>query len=800
MFEINEFMDGLDRLYQEGRIDRVEPYLLSGLEKAGPQNKEAALVMLNDLMGYYRAVSRHEDMQRCAEQVLELISALGLEGTVNHGTSLLNIATGLRAAGKYPQAETAYQQAQQIFEARLSGPDYRLATLHNNLALLYTQTGRLEDAKARMLKALQLTEQLEDMETEKAITHTNLGNVCFGLHQTEEGADHMKKAVSLFEKAPGRRDPHYPAALAGLGETYFHQGRLELSQEFYQKALLAIEALYGRNDDWETTRQNLEMVKDLLRRKDALAAKGLTGLALSKAYYEEVGRPMLEKKYPQYLDRIAAGLAGEGSECLGFDDAHSTDHDFGPGFCLWLTREDYAAIGPALQADYDALPAEWRGFPVRNSTAEGAGRVGVFEIDSFFRNFTGYAKAPSADTPEAVAAFGRIPSPMLLNAVNGEVFADPLGEFTKRRNAFAQYPEPVRLYRLAQALHTMAQAGQYNYPRGRKRGDAGMMFSCLAEFVQAAAEAGYLLNHSYMPFYKWRFRGMEAFTRVKELKSMLEELIQSPLQDPSVQPQIEAICDCIRAELSVQRLTDSKDSFLDAQHAAVLRRMEQLISAPKQEEDPMAEISTSKKELVENIVLTEWNQFQKVQNEGGRASCQDDFSTFQIMRKSQYYTWEEPVLASYLDDLKEGDSLGWNLITEKYARMMRHTSPNLYKEFEDRLPPLSPQREKLQEQLISIVMGWTAEMQQQYPALSKTGRSRSSLEDTQWNTSSETYLRGELSTYSDATLKLYGQMVLNALRREENLVQNTLSFMVHFYGYKSLEEADKACMAQDLSL
>ena len=92
---------------------------------------------------------------------------------------------------------------------------------------------------------------------------------------------------------------------------------------------------------------------------EAVSACPVSGLKLARAFWTQMGKPMIAAKYPQYAGRIAAGLVGHGSECYGFDDAYSQDHDFGPRFCLWLTDEDYAAIGEQLEVDYEALPRKF---------------------------------------------------------------------------------------------------------------------------------------------------------------------------------------------------------------------------------------------------------------------------------------------------------------------------------------------------------------------------------------------------------------------------------------------------------
>ena len=71
----------------------------------------------------------------------------------------------------------------------------------------------------------------------------------------------------------------------------------------------------------------------------------MKGIELSKKFYNEYGAPMIKSEFPELEGVIAVGLVGAGSECFGFDDKVSRDHDFGPGFCMWLAKEDHKKIG-----------------------------------------------------------------------------------------------------------------------------------------------------------------------------------------------------------------------------------------------------------------------------------------------------------------------------------------------------------------------------------------------------------------------------------------------------------------------
>lgn len=201
--------------------------------------------------------------------------------------------------------------------------------------------------------------------------------------------------------------------------------------------------------------------------------------------------------------------------------------------------------------------------------------------------------------------------------------------------------------------------------------------------------------------------------------------------------------------------------------------------------------------LVEKIIEVEWQQFQLVKNEGGRAACQDDWTTFQIMRESQFINWPLEILESYAKDLMAAMDKNWNLVFEKYARMMKSTVPEKYKEVEAILPLISEERVKRMEKTIAIQTKWLEDFAVEYPNLMEAARYVHTSEDTEYETSSETYLRGELASYSEETEKMYSEFIEKLQTEGKDFVVMTYEHMVKRYGYQSIKDAEERMKKAD---
>lgn len=83
------------------------------------------------------------------------------------------------------------------------------------------------------------------------------------------------------------------------------------------------------------------------------------------------------------------------------------------------------------------------------------------------------------------------------------------------------------------------------------------------------------------------------------------------------------------------------------------------------------------------------------------------------------------------------------------------------------------------------------EFAKDYPALADNARSIHSYQDNPFDTSYETYLRGELGTYSDKMLELYGRYIVGYAREGRNPARDIMGNSVRMYGYESIEEAER---------
>lgn len=314
----------------------------------------------------------------------------------------------------------------------------------------------------------------------------------------------------------------------------------------------------------------------------------MKGLELAERYYNAYGKGMIEEKFPMLKGRVAAGLVGQGSECLGFDDEISADHDYGPAFCLWLTREDYEKYGGELMEEYRKLPKDFEGVKGRIESFHGGGRVGVLCIPDFYYGLLGIEAAPK-DKGEWM----RLPETALCMATNGKVFEDPLGEFSEIRKALlGYYPEDVRIKKMAARAAVMAQSGQYNYARAMKRGESVAAKLALAEFMKSAISMVYLINRRYMPFYKWMHRGMKELPILSEIGDILKLLADMEEQSAAWEGAgafdylyalngndkcviiVETVCSLIVQELIAQGLTEGEDNFLENHTMTLMNKIE----------------------------------------------------------------------------------------------------------------------------------------------------------------------------------------------------------------------------------
>ncbi len=692
-----EFIQELDRLFAEQEYDKVEPFMLQALAEAKEREDYGLYLSVgNEMIGYYRSVSKFQKAYQISEDMLLLMEELQMDQSAEFATVLLNTATAYSFDDNYEMALQFYRRAEQIYHLLVSPDDYLFAGLYNNMSSLMEKMGKNEEALELLMKALGILQNYPERQMEAATNFTNLGLLYLKMGDHESGKKCVMQAINMFE-ALDTPASHYSAALSALGEIFYHGKEYALSILWYQKALDEIEKHYGLNLAYAIVCENLakvyqewgdpqkaEEAEKYLRKAERVRAdlkrgnrdhsleqeekadsvkssedadsreragntenvehvreaekaescesgemveaaehirrsgirevtestespekiwnqeKGLNAdkpekmsgisqkaLARCREYYEKYGKPMLAQ-FPELQGHYAAGLTGEGSECFGYDDVISTDHDYFPRFFIWLDEETYAKYGEALRKAYQELPGQFEEYPDTVMTPEAAWRCGVCKTTDFYYRLLGREKAP-----ENMYDWVSLQETRLATVTNGEIFEDGGGDFMAQRQIYLSYfPEDVRKKKLAARLRKMAQTGQYQYARCMARGEYVAAQLALAEFIQNTGSACFLLARQYMPYFKWMHRRMKELPGLSPIADKLEKLtLMSSQQDKwdKTKPEqyrfflntadekvvlIEEIAGMVAEELWRQHLAEGQESYLEPYAAEVESRIE----------------------------------------------------------------------------------------------------------------------------------------------------------------------------------------------------------------------------------
>lgn len=771
---IEKILEEIDVLYSQQKVEEVEALLREKITQLKGENQlYPAISFLNELLGIYREKGDKEKGVACCEELLDIFQGNHFPQDENYGTTLLNIATAHRSFGNLTQSGNYYRQCMAIYADKVDPFDYRYASLYNNLSLLSSEEGNFDQSISYLEKSLHILEQHKEVEVQKATAHTSLAQIHLQREEISTAQEHISLALSLFQ---GIEDYHFSATLATAAQISFLQGKYAESVGLYQDAMEEIEKYLGQTENYKMLEENMREVQSYLTPETSSIeenAPPLNGMELARAFYEEQGASMIQRLFPDYENYIAVGLVGAGSECFGFDDAYSRDHDFGAGFCIWLPHWLYQKIGVQLEEAYQSLPQTFRNVTRIHSGVEK--RVGVFSIDAFYLDTLAVPRYPAT-----VGEWSQITDAALAQATNGAVFRDDLGVFTALRQLLREgYPHQVRCGKMAEMAHLVSQTGQYNLQRCIQRGDYVTASLAYASFVEHSLDLMCLYSGTFAPFYKWKLSTIEKIPYHSHFVRELQHMAGLAMDDEGLFTRIEGVVADLIRELKVQGYIpkEKEGNFLDSFVEDMLKKGE---TPPPEEQESM----------VSQIVTLEWNAFDKVQGMEGRAVCQDDFETFQIMRSGQFRAWTVELCTSYRLDFLHALQENRNPISEKYGYMMVSTDPKAYKEIEPCLPPISKEKKAFIERIVQTQLALLLQLQDRYPCFVHQGRSIHTSEDSVFNTSYETYLRGELCTYGNRTLELYYQLLLSRTEQGENLVKTYMENVATQYGYPDLETAE----------
>lgn len=601
MKTIDEIMKEVHSLWRQGREKEMAPLLEEAINLCKLQNNNLKLIeLLNEYGGCLRNLGEFDKAISAIKESIDVYEKSNLSNEIAYATSIMNLANIYREKKDYFNAEKYFNISKSIFD-KLGDKSYSYVGLLNNFSLLYKEIGDYSSAEKMQLESIRILEKNSKMNVPLAISYNNLYEIQKLAKSNSSSIENLKKAEQILLKETGTDHPLYASLLNNMADYEFSNKNYNEALSLYKKALEIVRTCYGeKSEAFLSVSKNIDFVEDFIKtlsikepsssdlgnnfktkKSDYITSneidyikseeidyknsnsKRLTGLERAEIVTKYTSE-FIKVKYPDLYSRICLALVGVGSECLGFDDEISEDHDFSSRCQLFLDDSDYKTYKSDLESSLKIFCKDLESLTSNLKDVN----IEIMPISNFYKYYTLFENGPKTESE-----YRKVPMDLLCVATNGKVFLDNLGKFSEIRNRLLNfYPEDIRLKKIAFQLNKMAQSGQYNYSRMIKRGDTVAANIAQGEFVKHYLEFVHLLNKKYMPFYKWSYRSacsleiLGNFTQ-ENLKKLSEASIY---EKESI---IEKICLTVVNTLNELGLSHSKIDFLTYQAEEVRKNI-----------------------------------------------------------------------------------------------------------------------------------------------------------------------------------------------------------------------------------
>lgn len=579
MTKIEEFNSLLEKrkIFQKESKGREEVEILKKIvdlsKEIYGEESNKYIYYLNELGGSSKYIGEYDIALKSLNEAKNIVERLEGSESVSYATCLLNIAEVYRFMGELLKLENIYLEVLEIYNKNNMENNYVYAGLCNNLGLYYQNVDNIKEAIKYHEKSLNILCNMEEHIVEYATTLNNLVMPYRKVSNNEKSLKYLNEALDIYEKKLGKHHSMYSAALNNLAIIKFEDGDFLASLNIFEDALEIVKKSFGENStNYINLLSNVEYIREIVEKqknnnvKIEVTEKDKL-MDISREYTNKYILPLIKEKIPEILDKITIALIGEGSEVLRYDDEYSRDHDFTFMPSIFLSGEDYDKYSSELKNILLSLPREFLGIK-HDENEVISERRGVLKLEDYIYKYLG-----KEEINLTIEDYKKIPEYSFLAITSGEIFYSGNYKLEKIRENLKYYPDIIRENKIATVCTKIAQTGQYNYLRFRKRGDLLGANQTKSIFIENVIHLVYLLNKKYMPYYKWYSKGLEDLEVLgKDIKFRLEEIIEKDKIDMhSMSNKMEEICYFLVEELKRQKLSNVRGYFL-INHATYIQK------------------------------------------------------------------------------------------------------------------------------------------------------------------------------------------------------------------------------------